>query len=117
MFCPKCKAEYREGFTRCSSCDIELVNEIHEKHEKKHMKDETEIEYIEYDLVMTTFSAMDISLIKSILEDNNIAYFIQGESNVNMVGGLPARVLVKREHAEKAGEILKDCSFSYRTIL
>jgi hypothetical protein len=25
MFCPECKAEYRAGFTRCSDCDIELV--------------------------------------------------------------------------------------------
>lgn len=25
MFCPTCRAEYREGFTRCSDCRIELV--------------------------------------------------------------------------------------------
>ena len=25
MFCPECKAEYRQGFTRCSDCDVELV--------------------------------------------------------------------------------------------
>ena len=25
MFCPLCKAEYREGFTRCADCDVELV--------------------------------------------------------------------------------------------
>jgi len=28
MFCPECRAEYRPGFTRCSDCDVELVNEI-----------------------------------------------------------------------------------------
>ena len=27
MFCPECKAEYRQGFTRCSDCDVELVHE------------------------------------------------------------------------------------------
>jgi hypothetical protein len=26
MFCPICKAEYREGFTRCSDCDVDLVS-------------------------------------------------------------------------------------------
>ena len=26
MFCPNCRAEYREGFTRCSDCNVELVN-------------------------------------------------------------------------------------------
>jgi hypothetical protein len=25
MFCPKCKAEYREGFTRCTECNAALV--------------------------------------------------------------------------------------------
>jgi hypothetical protein len=28
MFCPQCKAEYRDGFSRCSDCDIELVTEL-----------------------------------------------------------------------------------------
>jgi hypothetical protein len=26
MYCPQCKAEYRQGFTRCSDCDVDLVN-------------------------------------------------------------------------------------------
>jgi hypothetical protein len=25
MFCPLCKAEYREGYTRCADCDVDLV--------------------------------------------------------------------------------------------
>jgi hypothetical protein len=28
MFCPLCKAEYRQGFTRCSDCDVDLVWEL-----------------------------------------------------------------------------------------
>lgn len=28
MFCPQCKAEYRDGFSRCSDCDIALVGEL-----------------------------------------------------------------------------------------
>jgi hypothetical protein len=27
MYCPQCKAEYRQGFTRCADCDVELVYE------------------------------------------------------------------------------------------
>jgi hypothetical protein len=27
MFCPSCKSEFREGFTRCGSCDVDLVAE------------------------------------------------------------------------------------------
>jgi len=28
MFCPQCKAEYRQGFTRCADCDLDLVWEL-----------------------------------------------------------------------------------------
>jgi hypothetical protein len=28
MFCPQCKAEYREGFRRCADCDVDLVWEL-----------------------------------------------------------------------------------------
>jgi hypothetical protein len=28
MFCPVCKAEYRKGFTRCSDCDVALVETL-----------------------------------------------------------------------------------------
>jgi hypothetical protein len=28
MFCPQCKAEYRQGFTHCTDCDVDLVEEL-----------------------------------------------------------------------------------------
>ena len=28
MFCPQCHAEYRQGFTRCHDCDVDLVYEL-----------------------------------------------------------------------------------------
>ena len=31
MYCPQCKAEYRQGFTRCADCDVELVHELNEE--------------------------------------------------------------------------------------
>jgi hypothetical protein len=30
MFCPNCEAEYRPGFTRCSDCDVALVERFEE---------------------------------------------------------------------------------------
>jgi hypothetical protein len=30
MFCPQCRAEYRDGFTRCADCDINLVGQLPE---------------------------------------------------------------------------------------
>ena len=28
MFCPQCQAEYRQGFTHCADCDVDLVWEL-----------------------------------------------------------------------------------------
>jgi hypothetical protein len=28
MFCPQCQAEYRQGFTVCADCDVDLVPEL-----------------------------------------------------------------------------------------
>jgi hypothetical protein len=28
MYCPQCKAEYRQGFTRCADCDVQLVQDL-----------------------------------------------------------------------------------------
>lgn len=28
MYCPQCKAEYRQGFARCADCGVELVYEL-----------------------------------------------------------------------------------------
>lgn len=28
MFCPQCSAEYRPGFTHCTDCDVDLVDEL-----------------------------------------------------------------------------------------
>lgn len=105
MICPKCKAEYRDGFTRCSDCDIELVDKLSE--EKDVI---VGVDYIEYELVMSTFNTMDITIVKSILEDNNIIYHINADSSFHQAG--PSRVLVKKDQAEAAKEILKDVIFS-----
>lgn len=44
MFCPQCKAEYRDGYTRCSSCDVKLVvwlpgDEAADAPEKGHLSE------------------------------------------------------------------------------
>jgi hypothetical protein len=31
MFCPICKSEYRDGFTKCSDCGVDLVTRLPEK--------------------------------------------------------------------------------------
>jgi hypothetical protein len=28
MICPKCEAEYKEGFTKCDDCDVALIEKV-----------------------------------------------------------------------------------------
>ena len=73
-------------------------------------------EFTEYEEVLTTHNAGDQAFLKSLLDSEGITYFIQGEYVAPYrYHALPLRVMVKKEDAEKAREILKDVklSFSY----
>jgi hypothetical protein len=37
MFCPVCKSEYREGFTKCSDCGVDLVKQLADDSEAKEV--------------------------------------------------------------------------------
>ena len=69
MFCPKCKTEYREGFTFCEDCETKLVEEL----------PSDELEYEEFVSVAATTNISIIPIVKSILDYAEIKYFIKGE--------------------------------------
>lgn len=104
-FCPECKAEYREGFTVCSDCRVDLVAEL---------PPEPETEYIEYVEFLRTMNPFDIALIKSLLEDQDIAFFFQGEQFAHLVSmGNPIRLMVEKDKVDEVKELLKDLTISY----
>ena len=73
------------------------------------MKDE----FIEYELVLETQNAGDQAFIKSILDSEGITYFIQGEYVAPyLYHAVPMRLMVKKDEAAKAREILKDIELS-----
>lgn len=73
-----------------------------------------EKDYIEYVSVLETHNAGDRVLIRSILDAEGIVYFIQGEHVAPyLYNALPMRVMVKKDQADKAREILKDMELSY----
>lgn len=73
-----------------------------------------ENEFTEYVPIIQTHNAGDRAFIKSILDAEGIIYFIQGENVSNyLFNALPMRVMVKKDQAEKAREILKDIELSY----
>ena len=109
MFCPKCGDEYRPGFTRCTDCDVDLVEELPPK-----------IEDAEPELV-TVLETGDQSLIavaRSMLEGADIPCFERNEKLQNLFGwgsigtGYsiamgPIRLQVFREDEEVARALLK----------
>lgn len=108
MFCPECGAEYREGFTECADCLVKLVAELppERTHETKG-----------FEQVLSTFNVGDIALIKSLLDDARIEYFIRGET-FNQVGPLiqPAILLVRKDQIEAARSLLGHMDVSFLGI-
>lgn len=111
MFCPKCGAEYREGFTQCADCGIALV------WEKPDEVEADKADYVEYTEVLRTFSLADVAIIRSLLEDSGIDYFIKDE-HFALVRPLvePPTLMVNKDQVEEAWEILKDLELQFKGI-
>jgi len=115
MFCPQCKAEYRVGFTRCSGCDVELVEHLPVDAPAQDVprgfeeyRFEAEPEFV---VVRTYQSGPDADLAKSVLESAGIDSMIRGNDTARRYYvGLPLNqrieLLVRSEDAEDAVNIL-----------
>ncbi len=100
MFCPKCRAEYREGFTTCADCQVPLVESL---------PPEAEPEFYDFISVMTVFDESQIAMIKSLFDDAGLAYYFQGELSRHLVP-LPfsSRLMVRKDHVSKAKYLLRE---------
>ncbi len=108
MFCPKCKAEYKEGVKECGQCEVPLVAVLPAGPAPEPRKD------LDFVSVVRTFNPQDIAIIRSILDDSGIEYYIQGENGISVRPLVdPANVLVVKEQAEDAIALLKDLDLSF----
>ena len=74
-------------------------------------------EFIEYELILETHNPGDQALLKSILDAEGIIYFLQGEHVAPyLYHALPVRLMVRKDQAEKAREILKDIELSFTIV-
>jgi hypothetical protein len=106
MFCPKCRYEYREGLNVCPDCNVELIDTLKAEREKQP-------EFIEYVELLITYNPADVAMIKSLLDAENITYFFNAEEFMYVRPlAEPARLMVKKDEAEKAREILQDLELS-----
>ena len=78
MFCPQCRSEYREGFTRCESCDVPLVAVLPPEAGDPSHRD-----------LVTVFETGDpglLAMAHSILDESEIPYLTQGEGVQDLFG-------------------------------
>jgi hypothetical protein len=112
MFCPKCKSEYRQGYTHCADCDVDLVPALDSETLKQAPIGKPE--YVDFRPVLTTFNHGDIAFIKSLLDSEDINYYFQGENfHMSRFGVQPAVLMVHEKQVSEAEELLKDVELNY----
>jgi len=111
MFCPQCRSEYREGFTRCDDCDLPLVATLPPLPAVGDPSGR--------DLV-TVFETGDpglLAMAHSLLDESQVPHITQGEALQDLfgVGRLgtgfsilagPVHIQVERERAEEVRTLL-----------
>ncbi len=115
MICPKCGAEYRQGYYRCADCDVPLVESLpdelsREAAQRYSGEDEELVE------VARTQDNSLLLVYKSLLEGAGIPFTVHGERRMVMepLGGAFGRpltswgasVLVAKDRADEAKELL-----------
>ena len=109
MFCPKCRTEYRKGFTTCADCEIPLVPEL-----PPEPLAPTTPEYVKFVNLYSPQNQIELSLIKSILDSEGIRYFVRNDNFGSLeagpqIGLFNSRMLeVQDDDYARAKELLTD---------
>lgn len=102
MWCPKCKSEYISGIDECPECKVQLVDKLPEQ----SIGSTQNIEYVE---LLRTESLPEIAFIKSLLDSAGLTYYFKGEHfSQSRFGMHPAQLMVSKEHADQARELLRE---------
>jgi len=99
LYCPRCGAEYREGFASCSDCRVALVTEPPE---------ESPPVDVDLECVFESTNPALLAVVKSLLEDAGIDYLSSGDAQFSVLPVLPVRIEVDHSRAEEARALLED---------
>lgn len=98
MYCPICRGEYREGFTRCSDCDEALVSELPAELTP------------EYENLVTVFEgdAGSAAVARATVENAGIKSWMKDEEVHGLFPGLGStEILVRAEDQQQAYKALE----------
>jgi len=92
-FCPECQAEYREGFTRCSACDLDLVEQLPEAFD---LSEENIHQALEgQDLVPVVRGDFEVlKEIRAFLSSQRVASLLLDDKEFQAPPGAPKRVML-----------------------
>src|SRR6266511_2775616 len=101
MYCPQCRTEYREGFVRCSDCNIALVNQL-----------EPVARNVELTKVFETAEPSLIPVVESVLRGAGIEFLVKNGRLRSTIPGAnfavgPVQYWVNREQAADTQDLLK----------
>ena len=79
-WCPKCGAEYRDGFTECASCGVKLVDKLTDEQKKQAEMEERRDMVLPEGMsrpvaVFTAKNRLEAESIEDMLRDNDIPVF------------------------------------------
>ena len=112
--CPECNIEYVDSATSCSDCLVDLVPgpPVDAAEANPAESDEG------FESVYKTENPALVAIAKSVLEDAQIEYYVEGDANQDYAGGggfaglgfaiRPVEFLVSSEDAVAARELLAD---------
>jgi hypothetical protein len=105
MFCPRCRAEYRPGFTHCSDCGVDLVDSFEQKPAGRRPSAG------DAPIVLDTFAtAFEAGIAQASLKDAGIESFIRsddaGGTNPALVFTRGAELLVHPKDVAMARRVL-----------
>lgn len=109
MFCPECKAEYRSGFTRCSDCDVELIDSLEEPAQRRDQSEDSRDKPVE---IARFVDVRQAEFAVSVLEGSGIEAYMDQSFTGNiaphfMFGSGGVCLFVGAEDEKRAIEVLQ----------
>lgn len=109
MYCPRCRTEYRSGFTVCADCHEALVQELPRERARPPRPERAQT--LGDLVVVYEVSVPEAEMMRSVLEGSGIAAAVKsGQSGAYpvTVGDMgQGHVLVRRSDAQRAREVIE----------
>jgi hypothetical protein len=111
MFCPSCGSEYREGFTRCVDCEVDLVD-------TPPLPADAHPDTGDVETVFATGDPVALLTAQSLLDEAGIPYLTRGEGMQDLFGmgrlgtgfsivAGPIEIQVGARRAQEAADLLR----------